>query len=576
MEHPKILAGAAAVAVGAALFALPAAALAAPASTPTPVSPSQSSGEITLAASSTAPLVRFVVDKTALPAVAVSSGAASVSWASWGQSNGPHKFTAADCDTPTDCGVPSSAVWFNVTNSAPSITAPLNGATVLGGFTVSGSFPGGSVHLLLDGQLVTSEQKSPFNYRITRPVAARSHTLKLQSCNDDGSLCSGPTASSSFIADTLHPRITKIAPSTFSPNGDGVKDATTVSYELDQPSQAVTLAVRNGSNSVVYSRSFSKQVDGSHDWVWNGRRTNGNYVPSGRYSVQLTTSRVINGMPVSNATSRSVIVDTVAPGLGSISGGGTTFYPVRDGYKDDFAPRVSLGEGGTLRLTVYSGSSVVRTISTSRHAGRTSITWNGRRSSGVLVPAGKYTFTYSATDAAGNKRSTGHYSVYVSSKRLLSRSVTYTKNGDAFTSVTTNNYDCTQYATDLDGRDVWLDNVCADWDGYSIIQGNYYFSLPGAVKYGSISAAAYADTLDSTSEAFAAYFDSNGEYVNAGFANVTTHAAWHALGHMSGSHLRGGRVHVAIGVDNAYNGSSGTSDIDLRMLRLTVHYYVLG
>ena len=130
----------------------------------------------------------------------------------------------------------------------------------------------------------------------------------------------------------------------------------------------------------------------------------------------------------------NVRVDQAAPTMSSITGNGSGFYPYPDTYRDTFSPAFTLNEAATVTLTVRTGSgAVVRTVTGSRAAVRTTITWNGRNTAGALVGAGTYYWTVTAQDPAGNRRTSAQYSVAVSGKRLVTKAATLTKNGSQFT-----------------------------------------------------------------------------------------------------------------------------------------------
>lgn len=580
----KVLVVASLAAVWVALLPVAAAYAAVPGTVPTGVATSGTVGSITLTADSTAALVQFQVDsETPLTPVQVTNGVATAQWVSWGRPNGSHMVIARDCDALGSCGTPSAPVTFQLTNTAATILAPVSGSTVRGGFTITAHFPGGQLRLLLDGRPVGSPTStSPYSYAYRGTLPAGSHTLRANQCALNGSVCAGPATQIGFRTDGLHPALTSVSPSPFSPNGDRYRDTTTAALYLSE-SQTVALRILNAGHSIVRSVSLGTLASGSHTWIWNGKTASGSRLADGVYLVQLTSSKIINGVTVTGAASRMVTLDTTAPVLYSMTGSGTTFYPYPDGFRDTFASGITLSGAGTLRLTVYDPTNhAIRIIQSARNAGRTAFVWNGTNSGGHLVAAGTYTFAYSITDSAGNHRSTSRGTVVVSRKRLLARSVTYTRNANTFYKVTGNNSYCVQYDTGISSfsHGVWLDNVCDPdptyGDGYSVIEAHYIFTIPGAVKYASASASAYGSTLYPPSGILAAYFDASGNFINAGFNKAGGSNTWLSLGSMSGAHISGGRIHFAIGVDDSYNAVGGSSDFDMGTVKLIVRYYVLG
>jgi flagellar hook assembly protein FlgD len=503
---------------------------------------------------------------------------------SWGYPNGSHTVTAADCSDAVTCGTPSAATPFELANDAPVITAPASGASVRGGFTITATSSGGGLSFLVDDVQVGFDAAAPytFNYRGTA-LTQGSHTVQAVQCSTDAARCDGPTSAAvAFSATVLHPSLSSVAPNPFSPNRDGVKDSTKVTIVLSE-SQSVRLSVITSGGSTVRTVNLGALSSGTHYWTWNGKRADGSSAGNGTYTVRATTSKTVNGVPVPGTASRTVRLDTVAPALSSVSGNGSTFYPYRDGYRDTFTPGVTLGEAGTLKLIVRnSAGRAVRTLQASRSAGRTSLTWNGRDSANGRVAAGTYYWTYTAADTAGNHRTTARYGVHVSDKRLVGKTATITKNGDSHYAVKTNATSCVQYSDGLSNfsHGVWLDNFCdPDYDGFAIIDAFYNFTVPAAVKYGTMSVKAYGSPQPSNLpvEIFALYYNTSGGAI-AKIASVSSAvASWHGFagvsgtGRVSGSHV----AKVSVGVDNYTNSGGYSSDFDMASVRLTIRYFVL-
>jgi hypothetical protein len=112
----------------------------------------------------------------------------------------------------------------------------------------------------------------------------------------------------------------------------------------------------------------------------------------------------------------TVTADTVdATGVGVSS---ATVYPYRDGYLDSVSIRGTRQEAISVAIKIYNNvGHVVRSASIASGLGAYSFAWNGRTSSGVLVPVGKYRVVQTLTDANSNHRSVTSY-VTVSAKRI--------------------------------------------------------------------------------------------------------------------------------------------------------------
>lgn len=134
------------------------------------------------------------------------------------------------------------------------------------------------------------------------------------------------------------------------------------------------------------------------------------------------------------ATSDSEIVavviaaDTVdATGVGVNYG---TFYPVVDNYRDTLRISGNRQEPIAVTIRIYnSNGKRVALVSKSRAAGGYAYEWNGK-SSGTLLPAGKYRIVQTLVDAAGTTKAYTNYS-NLSHKKLVTVTKTITKNGAA-------------------------------------------------------------------------------------------------------------------------------------------------
>jgi flagellar hook assembly protein FlgD len=182
-----------------------------------------------------------------------------------------------------------------------------------------------------------------------------------------------------------------VAPTPFSPNGDGVKDASTVDSAF-WSSLTWTLTVKNAAGTVV--RHLGNGSGSSLSMIWDGRDDSGTIVLDGTYKVNLS-------LPGFTKTV-SVVVDTKLPTV-TCSWSRNSFNP-RSGQTSKLT--YALSEKCTISIQIYdSAGNLVKTLlaSITKNAGTYSTTWNGKNSSGVIVPAGIYTCKIYATDVAGNQ-----------------------------------------------------------------------------------------------------------------------------------------------------------------------------
>lgn len=192
------------------------------------------------------------------------------------------------------------------------------------------------------------------------------------------------------------------APSTFTPNGDGISDTLAVSYAMSAPG---TLDVSITSEAGVAVRHLVVAAGIAGRFTWDGQGDDGTTVPDGRYTLTAApTDGASSGLPVSTWT--RVLTAIRAP-----SASPTLFYPLdRDGVADHVTLRFTLTQPATVTWTVTDAQGrVVRTLWSGRavQAGTWTTSWNGFGSAPgavglTLRPVGRYYSVVRATTAAGS------------------------------------------------------------------------------------------------------------------------------------------------------------------------------
>lgn len=132
----------------------------------------------------------------------------------------------------------------------------------------------------------------------------------------------------------------------------------------------------------------------------------------------------------SDATLAHVVLKDSTVAVSGLGVQYSVFYPVTDGYRDTVAIRGKLAEPATVVITIKNSSGkVVRSANLGlRQTGSYAYTWNGRYSTGTLLPAGTYTVYQKITDTVGNSTQP-RWSVVLSLKKLVWYSHTITKPG---------------------------------------------------------------------------------------------------------------------------------------------------
>jgi len=160
----------------------------------------------------------------------------------------------------------------------------------------------------------------------------------------------------------------------------------------------------------------------------------------------------------------------------------TTFYPIVDGWRDTVTARGTRLEPLSVSISVKNANgSVVRTFTARTASGPYAWAWNGRTSSGAVLPAGVYTITQTLTDPYGSHPS----AVKVAKVTLSLRKVTWS----TVTVTARPGPRCFQF-TSGDGVGAYscgssgalsLTGSAGHWPGVG-----YQFQLPSADAYRSI------------------------------------------------------------------------------------------
>lgn len=553
-----------------------------PTTQPTSITPDGTANRITFTATSSAAEVAFQInDRDYSAPVPVIDGEATYTLASWGMPNGISTVNAVDCTVEGVCSGEPFATSFEVDNTQPVITAPHSGASITGGFTITATSSGGGVRFLVDGTVRGFDATYPYSFKYTGSALSEGrHILQLRQCSADQQHCLGPMSGTVWLmSNSLHPSIKSASPYVFSPNGDGVKDTTAVTYNLPS-SQHVTISVFTPGGTRMRGPIDYGTQSGSRVWTWKGKNNSDQYVPNGAYRIEIDTSASINGATVRGMVSTSVRVDTVAPHMLSITGGGTTFYPYPDHYRDSFTPTATLDEDGGMTMVIKnSKNQVIQTINVyHRHRGHNGITWYGKKSDGSKVLPGTFSWYFIARDAYGNHRQSSLYHVYVSGKKLVTKQAVIRHNGDS--GFGSGGSDTCASATTADSwydHGIYLLNTCGMWGEYDQVAATFFkFTVPSAVAYTHLYLRISGNVFYSPSEMFAGFLRvDNGSFDVPRFTTLHNQGDYEfqlssasGANHVNSSHAT--TIGVAVDADAA-----DTSDFDLQWVQLTVDYQVL-
>ena len=465
-----------------------------------PAAGSSVSGPTTVSVTSSAP--RVSISLADLTTVApVNGGTASATFDTFGLV-GSQTVRAVDCSVVDQCAATGATASVSVDNAAPVITSPAAGTDVRDdGLAVTADAPAGAgtLRFQIDSGAYGAvfDSTPPFGAVLpTARVSDGSHVVRVSVCRSDGGLCDyAHEALVPFTSTRLHPAVTSITPPAISPDGDGRRDRTTVTYRLDR-TQSPALVVRNAAGAAVFSKPLGSQSAGSHTATWDGRRSGGGVVLDGTFTVEIATSDgTLKGLAGS-----TVVVDRAAPTLRQGRSSTARVLPVRDRYLDALTFTARSSESlRRLRLEVSTrAGTVVRTVrKKSLNAGTVGVVWNGRRADGRLVP-GTYRLRLVGEDNAGNRGHSRARTVVVSGQHLVKRSGSSTVTARDTLEETFAD-DCSDVFRRTSGQhDGWVSyasgSLCTTGDAFAA--GDHQVRLPEAVRYGTVRVSAFGGRAD--------------------------------------------------------------------------------
>ncbi len=523
--------------------------------------------------------VGFYVDGTrvALVRTTVSPWNASFAWPTWGWAEGTHTVEARDCTTAGLCSPTGASRTVTLDNAAPALSAPADGATVSGPVAITATSPGGGLAVLVDGARKAFDGAAPFALEVNASALTdASHTVEVVQCNTAGTRCAGArSAVATVTSSSLHPTVTTVTNAVFSPNKDAVKETTTVTYSLPS-AQRVSVSIRNSAGTAVRTVAAAAKVAGAQTFTWNGVTTGTTVAPGGTYSIRIsTTDAAAPGLK--GLATASVRLDKTSPKLTAVGGTGTTFYPVVDGYRDTFVPKTTLSEKARLTLTVKnSAGTTVRTISQDKPApGATSLTWDGKNGSGTLVPAGRYTWRFTATDLGGTRTSSAAFTVTVSKAKLTTRTSVVTLRGaqayDWGGSATCATAVATGSTYAPKGK--WLKNNCPVSNPQEAL-AFFTLTMPSAIRYTSLKVTSAGSSHSPPSDVQAGIFSSQtNDYDVSGPkpASATTLTTLTFATFTGAGHVVARKADVVVWVPNY---RAPLTDWDISNVTVTVVYQV--
>jgi hypothetical protein len=185
----------------------------------------------------------------------------------------------------------------------------------------------------------------------------------------------------------------------------------------------------------------------------------------------------------SSPVTLTVQADTVM--ATNVGVGYSTFYPVKDGYRDAVSIKGIRQEPISVVIRIYNSTNhIVKGYTIPSGTGSYAAIWNGRNSAGTILASGTYRVVQTLTDDVGTRLVVSK-NVTLSKKRLYYYTKTLTKLGKSVSSVGT-----------LNGGKVtaYSDGSIRIYGGSGWAGAGWQFALPSAQAYKSIAIGVYGYT----------------------------------------------------------------------------------
>lgn len=226
------------------------------------------------------------------------------------------------------------------------------------------------------------------------------------------------TATQEVLVDNSAPRIENVTLSNpyFSPNNDGRKDATEISFNLLDTyarTMIVTVLVRNeqGEEAAELARQI-ELAPGQHSFIWDGsplpemerggtsEASDGVRVADGSYSIKIYAEDEAGNL--GNSEPAEVVVDTLPPSVESFAAGPNPFTPNNDGVKDTTLISFTLSEPCNSELRILRDDNVTLFRDQLYYdVSSASFGWNGSGEHAEVLGQ-EHPFYLYAEDRAGN------------------------------------------------------------------------------------------------------------------------------------------------------------------------------
>lgn len=232
-----------------------------------------------------------------------------------------------------------------------------------------------------------------------------------------------PNVASSAPAQDTDPEFLGGVDTSFSPNGDGVKDHARLRYRLPTSSQVrIRVTLNLGVRRPVFTTSLGRRSAGVHTWTWDGTAPGGRKVRDGVYRLEVLTSTGADETYV--ALARRFRARVIPHGYTGLRSETLAIYPrsrtVEDSLELLGIPGEVVGNRrASLKIADDAGHVVARhQLPTHPRSDDPPFVWTARDHAGRPLAPGRYLAYVTGVDRAGNTGRGRPLRLWVSKERL--------------------------------------------------------------------------------------------------------------------------------------------------------------
>lgn len=193
----------------------------------------------------------------------------------------------------------------------------------------------------------------------------------------------------------------RASPNPFSPNKDGIREATYISFRLANPAKVTAILYNsNGLQKTVIAQNVSRAA-GNRYIKWNGMNASGKVVKDGTYKIKVSAINPYGG----SAAEASVKLNG-KPVISQVSFLPNPLTPNNDQINDSALVKFTTNCESTLNVYIkdQQGQLVRRLLTNKTYpAGTYSRRWYGKDVNGNVVSKGAYNFFIEAANQSGKK-----------------------------------------------------------------------------------------------------------------------------------------------------------------------------